>query len=77
MTLKRLALITTTLLITSAGFGCSSHSKTDPTNDVVRFWSRGFGSKPVRHGHWRHAGSIDLHKTQPELITSFPCGQFS
>ena len=50
MTLKRLALITTTLLITSAGFGCSSHSKTDPTNDVVRFGAVDSARNPFAMG---------------------------
>ncbi len=49
MTLKRLALITTTFLIASTGFGCSNHSKTS-SSDVVRFGAMDSNRNPLAMG---------------------------
>jgi hypothetical protein len=62
MTLKRLTLITATLLIASTGFGCNSHSKTSTSNDMVRFGAMDSNRNPLAMGAGDRLG-VSLYRT--------------
>ena len=62
MTLKRLALISTALMIASFGFGCSSQTSTNSTSNMVRFGAMDSNRNPLAMGAGDALG-VALYKT--------------
>jgi hypothetical protein len=63
MTLKRLALITTTLLPISLGFGCAAQANNISSDTAVRLGSMDFNRSPLAMGAGDTLG-VSLHRTQ-------------
>lgn len=62
MTLKRLALITTTLMTVSFGFGCSTQPGTDSSSNMVRFGAMDSARNPLAMGAGDALG-VALYRT--------------